>query len=350
MKILQLIDTLHPGGAERLAVNYANMLASERITSYLISTRQKGIFRELLSKDVEYHFINKKHTLDILALLRLRKFISTHNIEVVQAHGTSWFFPALLKRLGMDFKLVWHDHYGNSEFLDQRDKNLLRFFSQSFDGIICVNRHLKDWAKKELQCSNIVKLKNFIDLGIKSQILAEFSKTEIQLVCLANLREQKDHDTLLDACDRLLGKLSFRLHLIGKTFSSEYSRRIEKEIEKRDYIEFHGAMKEPRKVLERMHIGILSSRSEGLPLAILEYGASGLAVVSTAVGEIPEVLGSHGELVEPANPVALASSIQLMANDYNLRQKNASGFQDKIYSEYSQKAIFTSYLDFIRSL
>ncbi len=47
MKVLQLIDTLDAGGAERMAVNIANAVNEEGITSYLCATRRGGSVRKM---------------------------------------------------------------------------------------------------------------------------------------------------------------------------------------------------------------------------------------------------------------------------------------------------------------
>ncbi|WNH09649.1 hypothetical protein [Thalassobellus suaedae] len=65
MNVLQLIDSLHAGGAERVALNYANALVPKIETSYLCATREEGLLKESLSKDVPYIFLNKKSALDL---------------------------------------------------------------------------------------------------------------------------------------------------------------------------------------------------------------------------------------------------------------------------------------------
>ena len=64
-------------------------------------------------------------------------------------------------------------------------------------------------------------------------------------------------------------------------------------------------------ILRACSIGVLSSASEGLPLALLEYGKHGLAAVSTAVGQCPEVLdnGYAGVLVPASRPRISAHAI-----------------------------------------
>src|SRR5213078_2566083 len=67
-------------------------------------------------------------------------------------------------------------------------------------------------------------------------------------------------------------------------------------------------------------IGVLTSRSEGLPNAVLEYLAAGLPVVATAVGGVPEIIENevHGLLVPPENPAALSTALLRLLEDPHL--------------------------------
>ena len=62
MRIVQLIDSLEAGGAERMAVNYANALANEIDFSALVATRKQGPLLDQLDPTVSYLFFNKKRT------------------------------------------------------------------------------------------------------------------------------------------------------------------------------------------------------------------------------------------------------------------------------------------------
>ena len=59
MKVLQLIDSLATGGAERMAVNLANLLSSHIESSYLCSTRKEGALKNAINLDVKYLFLNR---------------------------------------------------------------------------------------------------------------------------------------------------------------------------------------------------------------------------------------------------------------------------------------------------
>ncbi|MGY8885791.1 MAG: glycosyltransferase, partial [Flavobacteriales bacterium] len=97
MRVLQLIDSLETGGAERMAVNYANELADHIEASFVCATRKEGLLKMTIDSRVEYLFLKKKNTLDIRAILRLFKFVSKNKIDVIHTHSSSFFYGTILK-------------------------------------------------------------------------------------------------------------------------------------------------------------------------------------------------------------------------------------------------------------
>jgi glycosyltransferase involved in cell wall biosynthesis len=83
------------------------------------------------------------------------------------------------------------------------------------------------------------------------------------------------------------------------------------------------AGKEKRKTFESADIFVLPSYTEGFSMAVLEAMAYGLPVVATRVGALQEILrdGSHGFLVPPRNPQALAATLRPLIEDPALRRK-----------------------------
>ena len=81
-------------------------------------------------------------------------------------------------------------------------------------------------------------------------------------------------------------------------------------------------------ILKYATMGVLSSRIEGLPNAIIEYMAAGLPVVATAVGGTSELVlhGETGLLVSPNNPGGLAEAIlHLLEHPDQARQYGVAG-------------------------
>ena len=352
MKILQLIDTLHPGGAEQMAVNYANALHRLHVDSIICVTREEGSLRKKLIEGVTYYFLQKKNTFDFKALLGLKKIIETENISIVHVHGASWFFAVICKLTGSKFKLIWHDHYGQSEFLYKRDKKLLRFFSPYFDGIIAVNNDLKNWALKNLKCTNVIFLKNFIAPVKISEtpVLKIKGNSKYNLICVANLRPQKDHITLLKMFRELKSNFDIALHLIGKNFNNSYGRELIAAFQKEENLYYYGEQEDIQEFLNQADIAILSSRSEGLPLALLEYGAAGLPVVCAKVGQCAEVLNDNGILVAAGNEKEMTMAVSNYIRESELMNRNSISFKKRINELYSEAAVLPEFLSFCDKL
>lgn len=351
LRVLQIVDTLNPGGSERMAVNLANSLVGEVEASCLCCTREEGMLKEELHEEVGYLFLNKKHSLDLQAFWKLRAFVKREQIDLVHAHGTSWFWGVLLKISGLKIKLVWHDHYGESEQLDRRDTKFLKALSRYFDGIISVNNDLKFWAEKELKARMVKQLNNFIipSENKGSKIKLKGKSTDFKIVCVANLRPQKDHLNLLAAFEKLQGE-EISLHLIGANPGTTWSKKILGKVADMKNVFYYGGLPEVSGLLQQADLGLLSSRSEGLPLVLLEYGMAGLPVVATEVGQCREVTGDAVLLVPPGDALALAEAIKGYYYDSEKRNMDALALQKRIKKAYSREAVLPLFLKFYANL
>ena len=345
MKVLQIIDSLHAGGAERVAVNFANLLANEIEASFICVTREEGILKESINNKVNYLFLNKKSTLDIAAIRKLKKYIKSNKINIIQAHSSSFFLATLMKLLNKNVKIVWHDHYGNSEFLKDRKSMALKFCSNYFSHVFCVNKNLEAWAHQYLKAKSISYLPNF---AVRPDIKAETKLNGAdgkRIVCLANLRPQKDHETLLKAFSEVIKEYrEWTLHLVGKDFEDDYSSSIRSMIKTHNlsnHVYLYGSKPDISNILGQCEIGILTSKSEGLPLALLEYGLANLPVIATQVGEIEKVIGSeqNGILVPPNDFKSISNAIVHLILNKEIRVQFAYNFMNQIDLNYSAEAI-----------
>ena len=95
-----------------------------------------------------------------------------------------------------------------------------------------------------------------------------------------------------------------------------------------------GAQKDA--LLARATIFVLPSYFEGLPIGVLEAMISGIPVVATPVGGIPEALGDEaGLLVPPGDVAALAAALAALLRDSSLRERMAAAGMRRARAHFS---------------
>jgi len=357
MRVVQIIDSLEIGGAEKMAVNYANSLSQKVEFSGLVATRAEGNLKSHLHASVSYFFLKKQSTLDLNAVFRLRKYCKTNGIEYLQPHSSSYFIALLVKFVYPKAKIIWHDHNGLSEFISSEKSLALKIASFFFKGIIVVNYKLKAWAEKELNCKNVIYLPNFTameaSVNKETTLLGASGK---RILCLANLRDQKNHFFLLEVAEKLMvSHQDWTFHLIGKDFGDDYSERLrrlikEKKLEHNVFI--YGSKNDVKNIINQSDIAILTSKSEGLPVSLIEYGLSKKPVVSTKVGEIPLIIkdNANGFIVEPDDTDSFYLKLLKLIEEDNLRVQMGNALYQTIINNHSEEGVISNYLKWVLSL
>ena len=343
LKVIQIIDSLNPGGAEMMAVNIANGLLTKNVNSYICSTRLEGALKDKIDANVGYQFLNKKKSIDFKAFFKLHQYLKNNSIKIIHAHSSSFFIAFVMKILNYNRIIIWHDHYGKSERLKDREKQSIKITSILFTHIISVNKLLLQWAKKELYSKSVSYIPNFANLESK-QIDNTILKGEKgkRIVCLANLRAQKDHFNLINAFIVVQKQYSdWTLHLVGVDNKDVYSDNIKsliitKSLENCVFV--YGSRMDIANILEQTSIGVLSSKSEGLPVALLEYGLAKLPVVITNVGDCKEVIENNvnGFLITAENAIVLADKIIELIQGAKKRNQFGLNLYNKVILKYSE--------------
>jgi len=172
----------------------------------------------------------------------------------------------------------------------------------------------------------------------------------LRIVSVGRMAAPKDFITLVRALSRLPGD-SYRAEIIGYGPDRD---AIEREIELLGLTASVVLAGERDDVPERLAAGdvyVLSSRSEAMPMVVLEAMAAGLPVVASAVGGVPELVvdGETGLLVAPGDPEALAAALSRLAQDPLLRGRFGAAGHTRAERHHSLEEMRRRYADLYRS-
>ena len=119
-----------------------------------------------------------------------------------------------------------------------------------------------------------------------------------------------------------------------------------------DQLLFLGFRDDLETIYADLDLLVLCSANEGSPVAIMEAMASGVPVVATDVGGVPDLVadGETGVLVPAGDPHALAEAITMLHSDPGLRRRLATAGRERIVATHSLNRVVPQYAAFYREL
>jgi glycosyltransferase involved in cell wall biosynthesis len=166
------------------------------------------------------------------------------------------------------------------------------------------------------------------------------------LLHIGSFSPVKNHELLIEAFSRVEKQIpKIYLWLVGDGAERPKIEELVKDKQIIEKVRFLGIRDDIPNLLAQADIFVLCSNSEAFPVAILEAMASGLPVVATAVGGVPEAVinGKTGILVPPNNPEALADAIFQLASNEALRQQMGMNARQRVAGLFDVKRITREY-------
>ena len=342
ISVTQFVDDLTIGGAERVCVMLANGLAQLGYDSSIICSRGKGKLMSKVLPVVRCWSGNRKSRWDIRGIFRIAKYIENLGFKIVHTHNhpSSYLMRIVLCFLKNKPIHVVHDHYGPG-ITDRKiafyDKIILR----KVDAYIAVTDELRYRALKLFSLPDDRCM--FIPNGIDLQPRQPPWMGEPTVIQVANLHSPKSHSTAMRAAALLRQSIpGLKWICVGKISDQpdDYINEVRElisELRLSSCVKLTGELDDVRALLRQAHVGVLTSDSEGFPMALLEYMSEELPVVLTDVGQCGPLVreAESGIVVPPADPGRLANALLYIFNNQESARKmgeNGRCYVDRHFS------------------
>jgi glycosyltransferase involved in cell wall biosynthesis len=214
--------------------------------------------------------------------------------------------------------------------------------------VVLSTRMMHEMVEHDLALPATVIIPNGVDICQFAPLPSASGSEERQrtVVYVGRLSHQKGLDVLLCAWRSVLRDVpEAQLIVIGEGPLEEDLKRQARELGIAESVEFAGRREDIPEQLHRASIAVLPSRYEGLPNAVLEAMASGLACVATRVSGSEDIIrdGETGLLVEPDQPEELAAALRSLLCDPARAQWLGQAAHAAVEHEYSLEQVVSQY-------
>lgn len=318
-----LIDTLMPGGAERVAVEVACSLDPERFEPFFVVTRNSGpLEAPLRAARMPVHILGRRGRLPpVRTLRRARGLLRT--ADAIHAHmfGSSMWGALLARTLRLP--LMTSDASWSGVRTWTRTWGYRYVIGPEARTIVCPSDRVARSIEEEgVPSAKMKVIENGVRLAAalpRSEARAELGLPQDDWVIgiTANLRPEKAHEVLLRAFARVNGtSRPAWLCVVGDGPRRDELRGLASELGIGERVLWAGDRRDARRLASAFDTAVICSSWEGLPLAALEALASGVPLVATRVGALPDVVeGGGGVLVDVGDDAALARELATLMND-----------------------------------
>lgn len=363
IRVLQVINSLEIGGAERVAANIAANLDAALYESVIITIDKLGPFRSLLDKSgIEYMSLEKgpgnKPSIFFKIAREIKKrkidIITTHNYGALYYGGVGGWLASVRRVLHVDHARAFP---GEKKIISEKLLSRLTY------KVIAVSNELKQnlIQYEGIPAEHIDIILNGIDereyavdvdRAEKSREIGISSGKTVLGVCV-RLVEEKGLTYLLDALSILKDRqYDFQVIIAGDGPLRGELERKAMSLGLCEQVRFLGARMDINELNKIIDIYVLASLREGLPLCILEAMAAQCAIVATSVGGVPDVISSqdNGLLVPPRQPREMADAIQYLIDNPHIRKGFGQRSYELFKEQYSARKMAEHYSEYYRRM
>ncbi len=356
--VLHVIDTTGPGGAETIFLQLAKKVAENGHRSIALIRGSGWVQSQLEQLSIPFYVIDCKGSFNIKYLSSLIKLIRSEKVDVIQSHllGSSVYCSMAGTITKTRVISTFHgmvDISPNERF--RKIKLLALQFGSSKIVAVTDALHKMVCDLGTIKKSKITTIYNGIDISSYEKITAReyrnklnIHENETLIGSLGNIRTPKNYSLAIKTIKEV-HKQGWKVHyaIAGQGNEKQMAPLITliNELDLNDYVHLLGFTEKAQSFLSSIDIFLMSSSSEGHPLALTQAMANALPIASTKSGvELIAETEKEALISDSMIPADLASAIILLLNDNNLSKTIGQNAFHKAKERFTLDAMFHAYL------
>ena len=364
--VVHLVYCFDFGGLETLVAECVNRMPADRYRHAIVClTRANPAFaaKAITRPDVEIIALDKPPGLGLATHLAFRKLMRRMKPAILHTYNLAaaeYAFTAALARVPVRVHAEHGRELSDPEGRNRKHNLLRRLLLPFIDCYVPVSADLRGWLDEVVGIPDRKNLliHNGVDTGKFRPAIQSgdapagwpFKPDDMVIGTVGRIQDVKNQAGLVDAFAQLRTLLPehkhrLRLAIVGDGPLLPALRQQVEAAGLADVAWLPGARTDIAALMQRFSVFALPSIAEGTPVTILEAMASGLPVVATRVGGIPEVVagGATGRLVAPGDAAALAEALAAYCRDPELAARHGAAGRDRVERRNSIAAMVAAY-------
>ncbi len=356
MKIAHVIGRLVPEGAEIFVCNLCKNLSSlHEVQLWVLGEKNESefqvrILKELGARSITIHFLGKRHKTDRWrTIVKLRNLIKRERPDIINTHLE--YVGALVSAASLFLKTK---QVQTIHSVAISSKSVLKMLAARKVHFVAISRILMEHYARELSLPL-----SLFTLVLNGTDLSEFPHRErtlqpvIRFLSVGRLETPKDFASLIRAGSMVREQTSqpFTIHIYGQGSLLPALQALITQEKMEQLVFLPGHSNAISEIMYTSDVYVVSSRWEGLSIALIEAMSSGMPLIATNVGGNPEVVfdGTNGFLVEKEDPAAIAGAMLKFMRDPGLITRFSCA-QKELRNEFDIKSCVEKYISLYMDL
>jgi len=360
LKVLHLSSEKTWRGGEQQIAYLIEELSAMGVENHVAVKRASVFENYCRNNQIKYIPLPFENTMDLATAFRIKRYSEKQHVNLIHMHSAKSHGIAVLSSLiGNKTPLILSRRV---DFIPKRNPlTRWRYDHPSIKKIIGVSdkitQIMRSYIKDPAKCVTIhsgVDTARFSAITDKTILRKEFNipADHILIGNTSALEAHKDYPTFIATVEHLLKKqMPVKAFIIGDGSLKDPLMAMVKEKNLQSHIIFTGFRNDVPSILPGLDIFLMPSETEGLGTSLLDAFATGVPVVSTRAGGIPELVEHQktGMLCNVRDTECLATAIVEVVRDLKLRDDIVKNAKAKVM-EFTKRATAEKTLQIYRAV